>query len=293
MSIETKHFPDGFIATPNLERADPINWSTLKHIQVSPKHYLHALQVERPDTEAMLLGRLTHCLVYEPKEVDRRYAVEPNFHKGMNDETAWAKGYDGGKQSAAHWAAEHVGIEIVSKALMERAAGMALALDRDTTAANLIQGGVAEQLIEWTDDKTGIECRGRVDHHGSILSDLKTTVDVAPSRFGAHAARFGYHAQLAYYADGLEANGVVLEGDPAIIAVESQAPHDVAVLTFTEEDMAAGRALYRSCLDRLAECRATGHWPGVAEGKPQRIQLPAWAFPQQPEITMGGLPIAV
>ena len=273
-----------------LERDDPVNWSTLKHIWTgSPKHYRWALNHPREDTEALLLGRATHCAVYEPDEFGKRYAVMPRFHGGMNDSSARAKGYAGGKQAKAEWAARFPALEALPLELYERVTGMAAALKEDTVAAPMIVGGFAEQLMYWTDAPTGIACRGRIDHVGGCLSDLKTTRTTGLRQFRSVIARFGYHAQLAYYADGLDANGVVLDAPPAIISVESSAPFDVLVLEFSDADLNAGRRVYRDALDLLSECRATDKWPGAGGGGSQFAALPEWAMPESDEpITMGG-----
>src|SRR5262245_428466 len=112
-----------------LEREDPVNWSTLRYLRPgvgSPKHYRDILVSPRKDTEALLLGRLVHCLVYEPGKVDRRYARMPRFHGGMNDDTACERGYDGGKQSKAAWEADVAdrGLTVVPAEIYERAEAM-------------------------------------------------------------------------------------------------------------------------------------------------------------------------
>lgn len=273
-----------------IERPDRVNWSTLKAMRSSPKHYRYGLLNPREDTEALMLGRLTHCLVYEPGAVAGRYVREPNFHRGMNDDSARAKGYDGGKQAAA--AFNPSGRDAVPPDLWNRAVAMAEALGADPIAGPMIRGGYAEQLVTWTDAVTGIECRGRVDHVNGCLSDLKTTRSIEPRLFAAQAASLGYHAQIAYYADGLAANGIALVEPPAFVVVENVAPYDVAVLEIDDATLTAGRRVYRACLDRLAECRATDSWPGVAEGRRQRIALPAWAAAPEPELTLAGEPIS-
>lgn len=275
-----------------LERTDPVNWSSLRAMRQSPKHYLHALKSPREDTEALLLGRVTHCMVYEGDQLASRYAPEPRFNRTMKDETAIAKGYDGGKEAAEQFAerCKSLGLEVVKADLFERASQMTKALLSDPEASPLLVGGYSEQLVTWTDAATGIECRGRIDHIDGRLSDLKTARCVEPRIFASQAVRLGYHAQLAFYADGLAANGIVLDEPPALIAVESEPPHDVAVFEFTAADLAAGRAVYRACLTRLAECRATDKWPGVAGGERVRIALPEWAMPAMDEFTIGGVP---
>jgi hypothetical protein len=281
-----------------IERTDRVNWSTLKAIQTSPRHYRHLLENPRADTDALMLGRAVHCAVYEPGAFASRYVVEPRFNRAMNDDTAIAKGYEGGKQAAALWvadvAARAVGNahppEIIPADFRDRALAMRDSLMADPVSAPLIIGGRAELPIEWTDARTGILCRGRIDHINGRVSDLKSLADINACE--RSTARYLYHAQLAWYVDGAREAGLDTSEAPCLIFVESVAPFDVIVLEFTEEDLDAGRAVYRACLDRLAECRATGSWPGVSNGAARRVKLPAWAIaaPEE-EITIGGEPI--
>lgn len=276
-----------------LERSDSVNWSTLQHMRTSPLHYRYALDHPREDTEALLLGRVVHCAVYEPDRMDARYVVMPRFHGGQNDDTAERNGYAGGKQAKRRWLEEHADAEVVPGELYVRAIGMRDALMADPVAAPMIVGGYAEQHIEWVDEATGIKCRGRVDHVNGRLSDLKSTRNIVPRRFAADAVRYGYPSQLAFYADGLAANGIVLEHRPVNIVGESSPPHDVLVLEYDEDDIEAGRRVYRECLDKLAWCRANDCWPGVAGGEAQRIMLPEWAKPamEAERLTLDGVAI--
>lgn len=275
-----------------IERADPVNWSTLKAMCQSPRHYRHGLTVERADSDAMQLGRLTHAMVYEAAEVAARYVLLPRFNRAMKDATAIEKGYDGGREAAEAFDAGER--EAIKPDLWTRATSMAASLASDPVAARMIVGGYAEQRIEWTDEATGIACRGRVDHVNGRLSDLKTSITIEPRQFAAKIVHMGYHAQLAYYLDGLTANGVALDERPALIVVESMPPHDVVVLEFSDRDIATGRAVYRRCLDTLAMCRAADSWPGVGGGMIQPVMLPAWAAPVEDDeavLTMGGEPM--
>jgi len=275
-----------------IERNDPVNWSTLKYMRHSPRMYRYMLANPRPDTDALKLGRALHTAVYEEDQFRLRYAVMPKFHAGQNDDTAIRNGYEGGKQAKAIWEADHAGVEILPADMYSRVVGMRNALMEDTVACRMIVGGFAEQPVTWDDHSTGIACRGRVDHVNGCLSDLKSARDAGPVWFPRDAVKYGYHAQLAFYADGLEANGVILMEQPALIVVESAAPYDVVVYRFTEDQLAVGRAVYRRCLDRLAECRRDNHWPGVANNAALQMALPPWADSEaagpEAEFTMGG-----
>lgn len=275
------------------ERTDRVNWSTLKHIGVSPKHYLWALSNPRPQTDALLLGSLVHCMVFEPDQINARYAKEPRFNRAMNDDTARAKGYDGGKQAALDWALDHADRVHVSAELYDTAYHASRAVLMDPVAAPFVTAGWNEYTIHWRDAHTGIDCRGRVDHVDGCLSDLKTTRSLVT--FERDIARFGYHAQLAWYIDGLRAAGTQTSKPPVLVAVESQPPYDVLVLRFDEDDLAVGRRVYRRYLDTLAECRRTGTWPGVGGGSVRRVVLPPWADPimDDMEVVIDGKEVAV
>jgi len=277
------------------ERADRVNWSTLKHITKSPRHYLHHLAHPREDSDALLRGRALHCAVYEPaQQFDSRYVVQPRFNRAMLDATAVGKGYAGGKEAAAAWDAENAGRDVITTDMYADVIGMARALWADPTAAHMLDGARGEVPIEWTDAATGIECKGRVDHLNGCLADLKSTRDVA--WFERDAARLLYHGQLAWYYDGCLAAGYTFAESPCLIAVESAAPYDVLVVSFDDDDLEAGRRVYRSALDRLAECRASGTWPGIGGGVARRVKLPAWvtATSDEPlELLIGGEAVAL
>lgn len=263
----------------HIERSDPANWSSLKWLRISPKHYLHNLASPRAQTDAMLLGSLAHCAILQTEMVERLYAVEPRFHGGMLDANAIAKGYDGGKEAKAAWALENCDRQIVPAELYARATGMRDAVMADPLARDLLRDGQPERRIEWTDAATGIACRGTPDFAGRRLVEVKTVGDIDPDKIRRDIARLGHAAQVAFYADGLAASGLAPVEMPVLIAVESVAPFDVLTLEFTERDLAAGRAVYRACLDRLAECRFLGIWPGVSGGERQYVDLPKWATP--------------
>lgn len=272
------------------ERTDPVNISTLKHILKSPRHYLHALSHPQTETDAMRLGTALHACVYEPQTWTTRYVVAPNFHRGRKDATALAAGYDGGREAALAWDLAHVGAQSITREQFQAVEAMNASLKSDRIAAGYIVGGKAEQLVTWTDAETGIACRGRVDHYNGCLSDLKSCANIDPRAISRQIGALGYHAQLAFYHDGLEANGIVLAEAPALIFVESCAPYDVVVYEFEPDDIAAGRAVYRAALHRLSDCRASGVWPGVGRGERMRVEIPAWAtsMDDTEPLTLGG-----
>jgi hypothetical protein len=202
-------------------------------------------------------------MVLEPGIVDREWAI-----------------WNGGRRGSKAWdsfEADHAHMEIVNADEFDRATACSREVLRHPVASKYLRG-VTEQTLTWTDPGTGIKCKARVDAlQGNRLVELKTAGDIDRHRFAAAATRYGYHCQAAWYQWGLEMNGVELAGDAVMIVAQSEAPHDVLVYALPSEVIAAGWDTCRALLDRLAECRATGHWPGQCTTEELAFQLPAWA----------------
>jgi len=143
--------------------------------------------------------------------------------------------------------------------------------------------GTPEQSMFWTDERTGVNCRSRVDwlpHPTSdgqlVIPDYKTTVAADPESIRRTVAKFGYHQQAAWYLDGVDA---LLE-DPAVFAFvfqEKTPPYLVTVVELDVLAVKAGRQLNERALDIYAECVALDEWPGYADGGVLELSLPSWA----------------
>lgn len=229
-------------------RAAPgVNWSTLKHMGKSPLHYRHAVDAPPTDpTPAMILGTAMHLLTLQP-EREGEIAVWDGDRRGKE----WAA-----------FKAENAAKLILKRDDYDNAKAMALAVLEHPVAAALLAHTVREAPVFWTDPATGLLCKARLDaaKPGAVI-DLKSARDVSPRAFGRQSAALDYPGQLAHYH---EAWVEYAKHDVScyIIAVESDVPHDVAVYELDDVVMAAARARRRAYLDRVAECTATGIWPG-------------------------------
>jgi len=238
-----------------------VNWSTLKAMAASPRHYHHAATTPRPDTPAMKLGRAVHCAVLEPDRLPLDYPVWRAHRRGAD----WAE-----------FSALYADKDIITEAEYETALAVRDAVRAHPAAAKLLKGGFAEHTVRWTDSATGIDCKARLDYLGpGGMADLKTTKDIDARAFGMTANRLLYHGQMAFYSMGLP----VTEHMPvSIIAVESDPPHDVAVYQLSDDDLYLGECIARDLLDKLAECLRADTWPGrYPDAVP--LQLPRWAWP--------------
>lgn len=247
-------------------RLGAVNWSALKHLRESPMKYRYELEAPRHETTPMALGRATHCLVFEPQLFEREFAI-----------------YEGGDRRGKEWIAfkeAHAGLTILKPNEIETSAAMANAVRVHPLVAPYLEGGKFEQSVTWNDPASGLPCKARMDwinrDKGSLV-DLKTTNSIDAYRFGRLAARMGYHCQMAHYYDGVQ-HGLGWEPSEAlIVAVESEAPYDVAVFVLDEDTLYAGHEEVQGLLQRLKEYREADIWPGRYTSKTPLL-LPAYVF---------------
>lgn len=255
---------------------EAVNFSTLKHLDRSPLAYKHATGGQVKDTDAMAKGRMAHCLVFEPDEFPRRYVIWPAT---KDTETGI-----GGRRSGKVWdefCLMAAGREVVKEETYDDCLAIRNAVHRHPEARKILRSGRFEVPLIWTDRETHIRCKARCDWvrpRAHLLADLKTTSDIDAFWFGRDAARRLYHGQAAFYIRGLSA---VFGGDwsALIIAVESEAPHDVAVYEIDLDALWAGDQKVHELLARLHECRATRRWPGRYPSR-SALRLPDYLYEQ-------------
>jgi hypothetical protein len=242
-----------------------LNWSTLKYMAISALECHWRMDHPAPRKVAFILGGAIHTKTLEPDKFAERYAL----CEVKRD-----------KRTAAYqiWCDEHPGAEPLKPDEMDRVIGAAEAVLRHRVAAEILRGCRHEEPLTWTDPKTGLACKGRLDAIGPThIVDLKMARDPSPWAFGKAAASYGYHAQLAFYHHGAaEARKISGAAPPYIIAVCGLPPHDVAVYRLSADDLAAGRQLCLSLMRKYQECVAANMWPGCAPDLTPLV-LPAWA----------------
>ena len=244
----------------------------LKRMKQSPAHF-YGMQLDpnRPEagepTAALKNGTLTHCALFEPEEVARRYVVKPaDMNFSTKDGRAWRDAQT---------------LEIVDSVAMATAKNQAAAIRALPDVAALLAEGMPEVSAFWIDEQTGELCKCRPDWvapagDGVILVDGKTCQDASPEGFGRTIWNFDYHLQAAWYVDGYaKASGLPVYGF-VFAAVESAWPHVAGAYMLGDGVIDAARAENRRLLNLYAECRRSGVWPGYASGI-NLVNLPAWA----------------
>jgi hypothetical protein len=255
---------------------DGVNISTLKELRRSAKRYQYRLRNRSEPTASMEFGTATHVAILEPERFLREFALWQSEGDDGKTRQRRGKAWDAFK-------AANDGKTIIRDAEYDEAIVLSRAVRDDPLAMKYLAMGRHEVAASWTDAHTGVSCKGRVDwltkvDGASVIVDVKTTRCVEPWSFSKDVAKFGYHLQCAFYADGFEAaTGVAPEF--RVVAVESDAPYDVVVYRVPPDVLDIGRDEYRRLLEILVDCRQRDYWPGVGDGVEQDLALPAWAVP--------------
>jgi hypothetical protein len=155
----------------------------------------------------------------------------------------------------------------------EQVTAMAEAIRQHPLAGPLFTSGngLAEQSIYWTDTRTGVRCRCRPDwmpHRPEggrlVVVDYKTAKAVDDNSLQRAVYERAYHAQAAFYLDGVKAAGLHGDQEPAFIfAFQAKTPpYLVHLVELDFPALTLGAARNERALRIYADCERTGNWPG-------------------------------
>lgn len=228
--------------------------SLLKRVLVSPGHYMQQFFTHRASSPAMAFGSLVHLLVLEPHRLPQHYAIIPGSGRPSPGERREAQ-------------ILHPGLEILSEVeLHEARIAAERVLDRRVRGRafhDFVREGLPEVTFFYQDPVTNLPCRARFDlWHPEAIFDLKTTRHAEIADFSKACVTLHYDMQAYMYcvADArFEARESAREF--IFMAVQSEAPHPVHVLTAGESFMANGEAKYVRAMSLVHSCTAADYWP--------------------------------
>lgn len=221
----------------------------------APALYQHYISTPQKPKSELDLGTLVHARVLG---VGAQLAVYPADKLASNGAVSTT--------AAKVWATEQraAGLIPVKAEVAEEVTAMTEAVLAHREARRLMeQDGQREASLFTTDPETGVEIRARFDLYAAECVDLKTARDASPKGFTRAVYDHRYDVQQEHY---LKTRELVAGDRPPFrfVAVESTAPHLVAVYTLNEQwqeigDMwaAHARRLYRLCVDSNSDV-----WPG-------------------------------
>lgn len=240
-----------------------VSKSVLDKIAKSPLHARAYLDGEREEpTPAMNFGTALHACALEPELFDEEYAVFTGDRRTKDGKARYEE-------------LQARGATIISSADFDAITAMVVSIRQHPVAAQLLQNGVAESSVFWTERATtGLECKCRPDwwnRDAGMVVDLKTTEDASPAGFARSVAAYRYHVQAAHYSSGTGASRFVF------IAIEKKPPYAVAVYELDADALKLGHALRMRDLETFASCKEFNTWPGYP-AQIQTLALPKWAL---------------
>lgn len=122
------------------------------------------------ETDALIFGKLCHCLLLEPAHLQNEYAIVDFGASRKN------KKYEAAK-------AENPGKIVITQDELDRAMKMITNVKNHKLASTILDGATAEMPFMWTDKETGIPCKAKLDaikrtKNGIVVIDYKTSSDI-------------------------------------------------------------------------------------------------------------------
>ncbi len=230
-----------------------LSFHELKDFGKSPRFYYekHVLRViADQDKASYAFGRAVHCRTLEgADEFARRFIAAPPEHITASGALSTSKATKEWRSGLA------LGVEVIGSNDADRVATIAARVGDNVYARELLASGTPE--VEVLADFGGVAVKGRCDWlcpARKLVLDLKTTRDL--DAFAGDCWAYGYDQQLAWYMDLTGAT------DHALLVVESDQPHRVAVMRFDAAALSDAHARNCQLLARYRECQASDTWPG-------------------------------
>ena len=139
-------------------------------------------------SDALVFGKLCHCLLLEPAEAKERFAVA-DFGKTRRN-----KKYD-------EAVLQNPGKEIVSEEEVDRAWKMVYKIGHHKLASAILDGATAEMPYVWTDKETGLPCKCKIDaikrtKAGLVVIDYKTSSSIPDLLRYAQKSQYAIQAEF-------------------------------------------------------------------------------------------------
>lgn len=235
----------------------------------TPADYMWGISHPSTERDPMRFGTAIHTAILEPDEFDARhtcFSMKPN-RQLVDVDKARAKG----SLTKAETLAEEESAAKLGKSILPREQwDMALLyrdlVHSDEAAHRLLAGGKPEVSILATDPVTGVAYRTRMDWGlapTGLIVDVKSTASLTDRFRTKHMADLGYDLQATMIRDACRANDVEWAGHVIIwCRTDEKKRPAVLVELLTPGWLRRGELLQRRAFRTLAQCTASGEWPG-------------------------------
>lgn len=244
-----------------------VSASRLKLLAKSPAHLKYSLENPTAQTEAMRFGELVHTAILETDRFLNSIAVAPKVDRRTSI----------GKKAWEDFQVENVGKIVIGAGELKQVEAIVESVKQHRVASLLVDKSKNKEVSCVAQHSSGMILKARIDaivRSASTVFDLKTTTDASPQGFSKAIYQYGYHVQGAFYLEVLKLLGMPLE-HVCFIAVEKEAPYNVAVYRLSKEALELGRKQAEKLILKWQECERLNKWEGYGEGVLE-ISLPSW-----------------
>lgn len=270
----------------NLLDAPSVSKSSLKHLLPSlggcPKQFWN-LWRQNPNhitpkaTKALSLGKAVHALLLGDEVFSEKFAVHPATYEGPDrKKNIVEKPWNRSATYCSEWeeAQEKAGKVIVSPDDIEKIRRIAEDAARDPMVQQGILNGAVERSFFIKDERTGLWFKSRPDNDAvdGFFADLKTTSSMSESFIRRQIKDNGYFIQAGGVRRAARELDLPFDSFWNVYVSTGDTP-DTQAIELDPEDLDLGERVIRHGLDTIAECMASGIWPGARpyEARPVRI----------------------
>ncbi|MFJ6215115.1 PD-(D/E)XK nuclease-like domain-containing protein [Streptomyces sp. NPDC092296] len=180
-------------------------------------------------------------------------------------------------------AARAAGAVPLKPAEYEQVHAMAAAIRRHPLAAALFAegSGKPEQSLFWRDERTGVNCRARLDWLGEptggrlILPDFKSARSASRKAFERSVLDYRYDQQADWYSKGVRALGLAEDVAFVFVVQEKTPPYLINVIELSSMWLLMAEDRNRRALETYQRCTETGVWPGYSDDV-EMVTPPSW-----------------
>ena len=197
------------------------------------------------ETDALIFGKLAHCMLFEQDEFDKRFLI-----MDWGTKTRGTKKYEDAKST-------NPDKTLITPAEYEKAGKMLACLRNHGLARQIIDGAYCERPFIWTDEETGLPMKCKMDafkqtNYGLVIIDYKTSSDI--DGVLRRAEKFQYPVQDACYCDAAKQKyGVEPVEFVFIIQSSKEGEEDkICVANVDLESRECAKNIYRSTKQEIA-----------------------------------------
>lgn len=242
---------------------DAFSASQGKEILKSPLH-LDAYRRKGPDTDALRMGSLFDCMLFDSENLEREFVKTPlTYLNEKGEEKLWAKRGNSNAARAIKDKFEEDGKLLVNRNDWDAAEEMVATATGYKPIRRILAEGIPQVTMVWVDSDTGVLCKARVDWwRDDFLTDLKSTAEGGAQqlRWPREAKKYAYHVQAGAY---VSARSHLCGGEIVpfkFIVVEKKPPYACMAYRTGEQTMKKGHRDWQAALRQYADCRDRNDW---------------------------------